>query len=290
MQGIQRMQSEVLETLTKQIHTRWMTMAKHVWIRGTATDDDIDAIKEAGKESRFDPLRLRSGLLEDVKKGKAHLVSRHLVNKSTGKCFASVHLILPVTVQPKDAIPWALWEKILLLFGRSQKPWRILIFGSLSKRERPTHNQPLGPSHLNGGYAYPGDPRSVVLYRLEEATRVLVHELLHACGSDDMSLSESEREVRTESWAELFLIAVLAKGMVSFANRMWKQQAQWIRDQEEIVALAHGVKGEGDYAWRYISGRRAYLESFGMTFPLPSTPLTGLIGNSSRFTNPALCF
>lgn len=291
------MQAQILEILVKEIHTRWLSTPKHVWIRSEATDDDIDAIKEAGEVSQFDPLRLRSTLLADLQQGRAYLVSRQLINKSTGVCFAHVHLILPNEVQPQHAIPWDLWAKILLLFGspgsaahrcREGGPWRILLFGSLQRRKLPNPGEPVDAAHLNGGYAYPGKPRSVVIYRLEEASRVLLHELLHACGSDDFEVPLELREVRTESWAEVFLVIVLAKGSVQAARRLWKQQAQWIRNQEEILRNLYRVNSIDDYAWRYTVGRRAFLEGLGFQFPIPENPNTFLEiwGPVSRFTYP----
>lgn len=291
------MEDQIFDVLVKQIHTRWLSTPKHVWIRSEATVDDIDAIRAAGALSQFDPLKLRSTLLTDLQNGKAHLVSRQLINKSTGKTFAHVHFILPNEVQAKDAIPWELWAKILLLFGspgsaahrcEKQGPWRILLFGSLQKRELPNPGQVVGAEHLNGGYANSGNPRSVVIYRLEEATRVLIHELLHACGSDDLDAPVEIREVRTESWAEVFLVSVLAKGSIQAAKRLWKQQSQWIRDQEEILRKLYHVNSMGDYAWRYTVGRRAFLETIGFSFPEPNPPHTFFErwGPSSRFTYP----
>jgi hypothetical protein len=291
------METQILEILTKDLHTRWLSTPKHVWIRGEATDDDIDAIKEAGAESQFDPLRLRSTLLADLQQGRAYLVSRQLMNKSTGTCFAHVHLILPNEVQSKDAIPWEIWAKILLLFGspgsaahRCQKkgPWRIILFGSLHRRKLPNPGEPVDAEHLNGGYAYPGNPRSVVIYRLEEATRVLLHELLHACGSDDFDAPVEIREVRTESWTEVFLVIVLSKGTLQTAKRLWKQQAQWIRNQEEILRNMYGVNTIDQYAWRYIVGRRNFLEGLGFQFPTLGYPndFLRVWGPVSRFTYP----
>lgn len=290
------MEKEILKELTQSIQTRWLTSPKLVWIREVPTDDDLKAIKEAGKESPFDPLLLRATLFKELERGDAKLHCRHLLQQTTGKLLAKVLLILPNNVPVKDALPWNIWMRIFNAMGspglscHSTGPWRVILFGSLARRERPPIKEPLGPAHVNGGYAYPSDPQSIVIYRLEEATRVLLHELLHACGSDNMALSEPEREVRTESWAELYLIAILAKGSVYHANRMWKQQAKWIREQEEILTLLHGVESPEDYAWRYTVGRRMYLEAFGFQFSEPEGPhvFMTIWGNTSRFTYPFL--
>jgi hypothetical protein len=149
--------------------------------------------------------------------------------------------------------------------------WRVIWFAHPRKREFPEasnqkepeanalnaslHNEAIQPLHVNGGYAYACQPETIVIYREEEAGRVLVHELLHAACTDDMKNPEEIREVLTESWAELFLIAVLAKGSLAKAKKLWRMQAQWIIDQETVLK-GYGVLTPLNYAWRYTVGRR----------------------------------
>ena len=134
-----------------------------------------------------------------------------------------------------------------------------------------------------------------MIYREEEVCRVLVHELLHAACTDNMKHPEWMREVLTETWAEIFLIAILAKGSMGKAKKLWKIQAQWIADQESVLKGVYGVLGPESYAWRYTVGRRQALMRLGMELPgtlsqqgamLPSA--SHAFPNSLRFTSPEL--
>ena len=54
----------------------------------------------------------------------------------------------------------------------------------------------ISPMHINGGvtFATPGQPPRIVVYRREDATKVLVHELVHAAGIDRALHRLSSRE------------------------------------------------------------------------------------------------
>jgi hypothetical protein len=217
-------------------------------------------------------------MISDLKSKKAAIV-----------CKSGPYAKVLAIVYPDTVIPWKLFSSIFQAFGRPKgsglkgrpKPWRIVWFANPSPRTVPTNHlqgEAPGPEHVNGGYTYPCQPDTVVIYREEEVCRVLIHELLHAACTDDMNKSEEEREALTESWAELFLIAVHSRGRPREAARLWRIQSQWIADQEAL--LSRNVKGPRDYAWRYTIGRRAILESWGFTLPPPS----GTVITSLRFT------
>jgi hypothetical protein len=127
-----------------------------------------------------------------------------------------------------------------------------------------------------------------VIYREEEVERVLIHELLHAACTDDMDKPEWMREVLTETWAELFLVAILANGSLRKANRLWKIQAQWIANQQHVLTTEYGVLTPDSFPWRYTVGRAAALENLGIKLPPPSSQPRADLGNSLRFTSPAL--
>ena len=103
----------------------------------------------------------------------------------------------------------------------------------------------------------------------------------------DFLYPEEVREVLTESWAELFLIAVLAKGSLTKAKKLWRMQAQWIIDQETVLK-GYGVLTPLNYAWRYTVGRREVMEGMGLRFPAPSGDPMFVLGGSLRFTSPSL--
>jgi hypothetical protein len=127
-----------------------------------------------------------------------------------------------------------------------------------------------------------------VIYREEEVERVLIHELLHAACTDDMDKPEWLREVLTETWAELFLVAILANGSLRKANRLWKIQAQWIANQQHVLTTEYGVLTPESFPWRYTVGRASALQNLGITLPPPSPEPRLALGNSLRFTSPAL--
>ena len=102
----------------------------------------------------------------------------------------------------------------------------------------------------------------VVIYRFEEATRVLLHELLHtACFDKEKGVEELE--VCTEAWTELYLCALLSKGSASKFNKLWTQQVNWMVEQANSLKVERNVATPADYAWRYMLGKKEYLEQRG---------------------------
>jgi hypothetical protein len=279
-----------LETIVAKINT-----AKYTWVRDEPTEDDLSYILKQGLQtpSPFDPLNLREQVFKDLRAGKAKLVCR--VGLSPPAKILAV-------VYPETKIPWELFGRIFSAVGKPTLPakqWRVIWFAHPRKREFPKkepeantlnaslHNEAIQPLHVNGGYAYACQPETIVIYREEEAARVLVHELLHAACTDDMKNPEELREVLTESWAELFLIAILAKGSLTKAKKLWRMQAQWIIDQETVLK-GYGVLTPLNYAWRYTVGRREVMEGMGLRFPAPSANPMFVLGGSLRFTSPSL--
>jgi hypothetical protein len=269
----------VLEEITLQLSKR---KSPFVWVRDTPTKEDIESLqKEAFSDSSFDPLKLRSSMLEDVQVGKASIICRR-------GPFARV-----VAVVYKDSvINWSLWADIFNAFGPPPPScgpfWQILFFCNPIVRRFPPPEQQVSAEHINGGYAIPYNSKSIVIYREEEAHRVLVHELLHACGSDNPKLSVELKEAYTETWAELFLIGILAKGSVRKASRLWNKQSHWIANQNFILLSEYNVTNINSYAWRYTVAREEVLKQYGLSLPSPSTNPKDVIHNSLRFTSPDL--
>jgi len=276
-------------------------------VRDEPTEDDLTHILKETSPSPFDPLKLRAEVYDDLKAGKARLVTKR---GPTAKILAIVY--------PETKIPWATFGKIFQAFGeplsratsgeplsratsgepaKGQKQWRLVWFANKKQRTFPeraptqanlasSHTLRVEPLHINGGYAYSCQPETIVIYREEEAARVLVHELLHASCTDNMNQPEEIREVLTESWAELFLIAILSSTPAK-AKKLWASQSQWIVDQETVLK-GYGVTSPADYAWRYTVGRRGVLEGLGLRFPRPSQDPAFMLGGSLRFTSSAL--
>lgn len=279
--------SAVLEGIVQKLRTK----SPFEWVRDEPTAEDLEHIQREGlSPSQFDPLGLRRQMIDNLSNGTAVL-------KTKRGPFAKVLAV----VAPETKIPWKILGQIFAAFGPPKgKPyWRVVWFAHSKKREFPeevaiTENMTkrlydsVKPQHINGGYAYACAPETIIIYREEEVERVLVHELLHAACTDDMSKPEWMREVLTETWAELFLVAILAQGSIRKANRLWGIQAQWIADQEAVLVGEYGIKGPADFPWRYTVGRRSVLDGMGISLPAYSPDPKFILASSLRFTSPAL--
>ena len=268
----------VLDEIVSQVAKSLETTERLVWVRDEPIKEDLDHILQEGSQnSEFDPLGLRKSVLEDLRTGRARLITKS----------CAVAKILAI-VYPGQTIPWELFGRIFQTFGTARSPWRIVWFANPTQRALPPPQTPASPQHLNGGYALPCRPESIIIYRYEEAARVLVHELLHAACTDDMNEPVDVRETKTEVWAELFLTAIKARGRPRIAARLWRAQVQWIANQEAVLQADHGTHSPTDYAYRYTVGRRDFLESLGITLPQAGADARAALGGSLRFTTPLL--
>ena len=241
----------------------------------------MEEFKRQTDESVFDPLLLRASVWKDFEEGRSIMRCKqcHLAR------------ILWIQSKSKKVEPdWSTWGRIFQWYGKPQdgKPqdgaqWRIFWFPSESKRLASVG--PVGPAHINGGYTIPCTSSAIVIYRQEEATRVLLHEMSHAACLDDQSESLVMREARTETWAEIFLVAIKSEGFLQKAERLWKFQSQWIADQNEFLRRNYNVQGPNDYAWRYTLGREVVLNQLRIQLPAARTSTS----KSLRFTHITLC-
>ena len=271
----------VLETLTTSLAHVSKDANRFTWVRAPIRGEDWVQVHQAGEESPFDPLRLRAGMLQ----ANPYVFVREL-RYGLSNQYIRARVIVLTERGHRPQIPWDIYRLIFTAFGqcKGQAFWKVILFCSPSPRIFPPVGTQPSEQHVNGGYAYPNNPQSIVIYREEESERVLLHELLHACGSDNMEQEEWQREVLTETWAELCLIGVLAKGSLKKAHKLWTQQSQWIADQEHQLRQDHSVTNPSHYAYRYTVGRRAVLEGLGLSLPSPS----GMRLVSLRFTTPSL--
>ncbi len=234
--------------------------------------------REAIHDSQFDPLRLRRNLWEMTNTGAAQIRCKSCE-------YAKVCWIQPhnSSLEP----PWPEWSRLFQWLGPPPKgtKWTVFWFPALPKRQFPAKGETIGPAHLNGGYCYPCNPHIIVVYRLEEATRVLLHEVLHASCTDPQGAPLEIKEATTETWAELFLVALCSKGNMEQAKKLWRIQSQWIVNQNEKIRREHKVHQPRDYAWRYTVGREMVLNHLHIPLPYPKL----VHGTSSRLTHPSLC-
>jgi hypothetical protein len=243
--------------------------------RGTVTDEELQKMEDAVKSgSEFDRLGLKAEVWKRYQKGTNSIVC-------LDSPIARVIAILPKGLEIPDD-----WGRVFQLFGMPKHgaKWIVYWFGSITPRRFPKSGLPLAAEHLNGGYTQPCSTNGIFIYRIEEATRVLIHELLHASCQDPMEKSIPQREAHIETWAEIIFVAFRAKGLEREALRLWKCQTQWVSDTNHHATIHNNIKGEGDYGWRYLNGRSDVYKSLGLELPTPS----GEKQTRSRFTHPEL--
>ncbi len=186
-------------------------------------------------------------------------------------------LIAYLSPEQRDHLPWDLWGRIFRLF--STKPdITVYLLAHPSLRQAPpvpSHKpiQPIQPQHINGGYTYPCRKDTIVIYRAEDATRVLLHELQHGACLDPEADTDTI-EAHAEAWAELLYTALLVKGHPTNFHHQWAKQRAWSAQQNERVRrhLTH----EKDFPWRYTLGKTAVLNRWFPTtdrIPPPSDSL-----------------
>jgi hypothetical protein len=97
----------------------------------------------------------------------------------------------------------------------------------------------------------------------------MVHELKHESCLDNFQEAIELREARVEFWAELFLVAICSKGLPQRAARLWKEQSQWIVNQNEKLRSEYKITSPKHYVWRYTVGREVIAEQLRIPLPLP---------------------
>ena len=244
------------------------------WTDAVPTEEDMEILqKEALAKNDFDKINFRKEMWDALQSGDAELICRMC---NYGK-------VIVICIKDTDlGISWATWGRILQGFGATGV--RICWYANPRKRLLPAEGHAVGPEHVNGGYTMPCEVTSVVIYRLEEATRVLIHEMFHATCTDHDHDPTEIKEAKTETWAELFLIAYAAKGRPALAERLWNNQANWIQEVNNALVESHGVRSLANYSARYTLARVEQLQKQGLTVPEGTRKRT----TSSRFTSPKL--
>lgn len=262
----------VLKELVEQVKKVYNMKPLH-WTDDVITDADKAILKKEADADAFDKFHLKSTTHNAFLEGKL----KAIVKKTT---HARV-----VILTEKHSFPWALWGRIFQWLGPAKSGvWQIYIYANLTQRILPTSGE-VGAEHLNGGYTFPCNNDSIIIYRYEESTRVMIHELLHAACTDDHAKAVEHKEAATESWAELFLVALLSKGNINLAKKLWKIQDHYIQDANYTLRTFHDVTDPADYGARYTIMRENVLQSFGIALDDKYKPKRISI---SRFTSPDL--
>jgi hypothetical protein len=238
------------------------------------TSADIQYIKSLVQPNDpFDTLGLKYEMVEALKEDGAYII------KSVAPGLGEIMIVLfkGDTWSP----PWNFWWRAVRILAH---PVRIVVFAHPKKREAPDTHAPIAQEHVNGGTALRCTPTSIVIYRKEEATRVLLHELFHATCTDPYSKTTPEIEADTEAWAELVLCAMAAKGSPGVWDKRIQEQFEWAVQQANYVSQRHGISGPKDYGWRYLVGRIHVWRMLGFTMPRTSKSPKKRQMKSLRFT------
>jgi hypothetical protein len=266
----------VLRQIVENAKKQWESEPDVVWIDDRVRPEELLKLEEeATSDPKFDRLNLRNGIWAQYKRGEAEIFVKSCE-------YGRVITLVRRGFEP--FMPLRFWGRILQAFRLP--PVRIFWFAAESARELPEIGAEVGPESVNGGYTFTCTTDAIVLYRAEEATRVLIHELLHAACTDNEYISLELREAKTETWAELFLVGLVSKGNLRLARKLWAIQAQWIQGLNEKLVRYHGVASLKDYSARYTLARIQELQALGIALP----PFTGkeAPGGSARLTSPEL--
>ena len=227
------------------------------------TQEDMKYITGVANDADpFDKGGLKREIWTALSQGSATITS------CKSAAHGAIHVIAMKKAPMKPA--WNTWWRIVRLLSPTE-PVRIVIFASPHGRVPPAPGRPLESQHVNGGAAFPCNPRSIVIYRAEEASRVICHELFHATCSDPYHLKVAQIEADTEAWAEMVLCAMAAKGNEAKWRRFMKQQVVYSVRQALMAERLYGVKGPEDYGWRYLVGRLNVWRNLGLYIPPPPT-------------------
>jgi hypothetical protein len=259
----------VLDELVSQAVNVW-SLPPLKWSPSEPTAEEEAMIEKETRPNEFDKFGLKAGMVDAWKRGEC---KRVCVECGLGRVIAFT----------TGHIPLEFWGRVLQWFGAGRGKWRVIWFASEAVRCFPDAGKEMGPEHVNGGYTMSCSTSGIFIYRKEEASRVLIHELMHAACLDEKEWSIPDREAMVETWAELILVALLSKGDVKKAEAMWKKQAQWVADSNHRALNKNGVEDASDYAWRYLVGRDGMYGRLGVEIPAPRPH-----SKSSRFTHPDL--
>ena len=234
-------------------------------------DDRAYVLQHATENDPFDTAGLKHEMGEALQNGSA------TIHKCVAEGLGTI-LVVQYDSSPFHP-PWNTWWRAVRLLAY---PVRIVIFAHPRRRETPPVGQNVEKGHVNGGAAMRCDPRSIVIYRKEEATRVLIHELFHATCSDPYHKETPQIEADTEAWAEMLLCGMAARGRTASWIHHMRKQIDWSVKQAATLRDRHNVRSFKDYSWRYLVGRLEVWRRLGI--PVPSIPNQYTPVKSLRFT------
>lgn len=233
--------------------------------------------KECTTESEFDPHNRRKMMYDNMLNGNSTVVK--------GICPYGTVIAIVENDKQIDDIPWELWGRILRLYTEDGHPPFIIFFlANTHLRMFPSGDRAITPTNINGGYTYPCNRQTIIIYRAEDATRVLLHELMHSCCLDDHAQGVDRVEAATEAWAELMYVALLSQGKQKECSELMHLQSDWIIKQNAKVKEHMKHPTSMEFPWRYTIGKEDMWRKWNI---LQNSPMARVsIGNSLRLTHP----
>lgn len=225
------------------------------WFLSRWEDKDREFLQdECNKDNEFDPTNVRKQIMQNI-------------NESTVlECpYGKLHVIYYDQTQKND-IPWGLWARILRIYTHQGKPFKIFFLAAPHTRQFPQGNAPITPYNINGGYTYACNHETIVIYRAEDATRVLIHELMHACCLDNHQLGVDRVEAETEAWAELIYCGLMSRGNAPLFYNLIKKQSAWIKHQNDRVK--NHLQHEMSFPWRYTIAKEHVWRRWNIFMPI----------------------
>jgi hypothetical protein len=249
------------------------------WETGKVHARDLDFLKEeCSKDSEFDPQNHRKRLLEDMYNGKTNI----MVEKCS---FGQVFAVFEDEKQMLE-MPWGLWGRILRIFSvTNSKPFRVYFMANKHLREFPPHHSQITPQNINGGYTYRCNRETILIYRAEDATRVLLHELQHSCCLDNVEDGVDLVEAETEAWAELLYVALMSRAKKYIFKDFIQRQSEWMRKQNALVKQHMQNPHSMEFPWRYTIGKEEVWRRWGILRDDDMKPIVE-VGKSLRLTYP----
>jgi len=250
---------------------------KEEWIDDSPRLEDTAMLKRYAEiDSTIDEVNFRQDMISKWKDEGSGVTLK--VRELPGR----TRLLFLGTDEQWSQIPWNFWARI---FQAIDHPiGYTLLYADPRPRIDPISKyRQLKAQDINGGFSYMCRQDVVVIYRFEEAARVLLHELLHtACFDNEKGVEELE--AHTEAWTEVFLCALLSKGSPTKFNSLWRKQVAWMTEQAKSLSLERNINGPRDYAWRYMTGKMAVLDAMGFLEGYKNLAIVPTI--SLRFTTP----
>ena len=263
-----------------------------VWHTHPLPAEDLAFLKkECNTTSEFDPNGWRKEMFQRFQRGTSQMEVRSCAYGQIAVLYDN----------PSQVVPWGLWGRILRTYAPGKKA-KIFFLAHPALRQFPVEARgaptppalrqpplapmqiqvgdmenaahPIGPPHINGGYTYPCNVQTIVLYRAEDATRVLIHELQHASCLDHHEHGVDLVEAETEAWAELLYAGFLSHGNKAIFHERVRAQAEWMQVQNKEVRrrIGHTMR----FPWRYTVGKEDVWRRWGLVSNTHSLQATSL--------------